>query len=57
MEVFIKIQKQPSRVVLTKICSENMQPIYEKSPMLKGAFNKIAKNSYKSDQYFQNTFL
>ena len=35
-------QKQPSRVVLSKRCSENMQQIYKKTPMPKCNFKKVA---------------
>ena len=34
-----KLQKQPSRGVLKKRCSENMQPIYRRTPMPKYDFN------------------
>ena len=37
------IQKQPSRGVLRKSCSENMQEIYRRTPMPKCDFNKVAK--------------
>ena len=32
-------QKQPSRGVLRKICSQNMQQIYRRAPMLKCDFS------------------
>ena len=35
------IQKQPSRGVPTKRCSENMQQIYRRTPMPKRDFNKV----------------
>ena len=38
----IKIQKQPSRVVTKKKCSENMQHIYRRTPIPKCDFNKVA---------------
>ena len=38
-----KFRKQPSRVVLRKKCSENMQQIYRRTPKLKCDFNKIAE--------------
>ena len=38
-------QKQPSRGVLRKRCSENMQQIYRRKPMGKCYFNKVAKQS------------
>ena len=34
-------QDQPSRGVLRKRCSENMQQIYRRPPMLKCDFNKV----------------
>ena len=34
-------QKQPSRGVLRKRCSENMQQIYRRTPMSKREFNKL----------------
>ena len=36
------IQKQPSRDVFRKRCSENMQQIYRRTPMPKRDFNKVA---------------
>ena len=39
------MQKQPSRGVLIKMCSENMQQIYRRAPMPKCDFNKVAKLS------------
>ena len=41
-----KIQKQPSRGVLIKRCSENMQQIYRRTPMPKCDLNKVAKQLY-----------
>ena len=35
-------QKQPSRVLLKKKCSENMHQIYRRTPMPKCDFNKVA---------------
>ena len=35
-------QEQPSRGVLRKWCSENMQQIYRRTPMPKCDFNKVA---------------
>ena len=35
--------KQPSRGVLRKMCSENMQQIYRRTPMSKCDFNKAIK--------------
>ena len=40
------IQKQPSRRVLRKWCSENIQQIYRRTPMPKYDFNKNAKQLY-----------
>ena len=37
------IQTQPSRSVLKKSCSENMQQIYRRTPMRKCNFNKVAR--------------
>ena len=37
------IQKQPSRGVLRKRCSENTQEIYRRTPMLKCDFNRVVK--------------
>ena len=54
-----KLQKQPVRVVLRKRCSENMQQIYKRTPMLKCAFNKVAKLHVffgNFAAYFQNIF-
>ena len=39
-------QKQPSRGVLKKRCSENMQQIYMRTPMPKCNFSKVAKQLY-----------
>ena len=60
-------QKQPSRGVLRKSCSENMQWIYRRTPMRKCDFIKVAKQLYwhhtavwvfscKFAWYFQSTF-
>ena len=40
----IRTQKQPSRGVLWKRCSENMQQIYKRTPMPECDFNKVASN-------------
>ena len=42
------VQKQPSRGVLSKRCSENMQQIYRRTPMLKCDFNKVVATLLKS---------
>ena len=63
----LPFQKQPSRGVLKKRCSENMQQIYRRTPMPKCDFNKVAKQLYwnrtsawvfscKFAEYFKNTF-
>ena len=36
--VKVNIQKQPSRGVLRKICSENMRQIYRRTPVIKWTF-------------------
>ena len=41
-----KIQKQPSRSVLGKSFSENMQQIYRRTPILKCDFNGVALQLY-----------
>ena len=41
-----KIQEQPSRSVLRKRCSENMQQIYKRTPMLKCDFKKTVSQLY-----------
>ena len=38
----METQKQPSRDVLIKRCSENMQQIYRRTPMPKCDFNNVA---------------
>ena len=40
-------QKQPSRGVLRKRCSRNMQQIYRGTPMVKCDFNKVSCNFIK----------
>ena len=61
------MQKQPSRGVLRKICSENVLQIYRRKPMPKCDFNKIALQLYWNRTsawmfpcilatYFQSTF-
>ena len=44
-----KSQKQPSRLILTKRCSEKMQQIHRRIPMPKCNFNEVAKQDHKSD--------
>ena len=40
------LQKQPSRGVLRKRCSENTQQIYRRTTMPKCDFNKVALQPY-----------
>ena len=42
------IREQPPRGVPRKRCSENMQQIYRRTPMLKCDFNKAAATLLKS---------
>ena len=60
-------QKQPSKGIPKKRCSENMQQIYRRTPMPKYDLNKVALQLYwnrtsalvfscKFVAYFQNTF-
>ena len=42
----VYFQKQPSRGVLSKRCSENIQPNYRRIPMPKWHFNKVALQLY-----------
>ena len=55
----LKRQKQPSRGVLRKSCSEDMQQIYRRTTMPKCDFHKDAKKLYWINllNYFQNIFL
>ena len=41
--ISLPFQKQPSRGVLRKRCSENMQQIYRRIPLSNCDFNKVAK--------------
>ena len=45
--LFTNIPKQPSRGVLRKRCSENMQQIYKRTPIPKCGFNEVASNFIK----------
>ena len=45
------LQKQPSRGVLQKRCSENMQQIYRRPPMPKCDFNKAALQGRCSEEH------
>ena len=67
MQIFIKHPEAAVRGVLRKICSENMQQIYRRTPMPKCNFNKVVLELYwnctsawvfscKFAAYFQNTF-
>ena len=60
-------QKQPSKGIIRKRCSKNMQQIYRRTPMSKCDFNKVSKQlcwnhtskwvfSCNFVAYFQNTF-
>ena len=49
-KIQILIQRQPSRGVLRKRCSENMQQIYKRTPMPKRDFNKVAKKKSTSTE-------
>ena len=40
-------QKHPSRGVLRKRCSENIQQIYRRTPMRKCDFNKVARQFFE----------
>ena len=61
-------QKQPSRGIPSIRCSENVQQMYRRTPMLISNFNKVAKQLYWNHilawvfscifaAYFQNTFF
>ena len=67
LEDSYSLQKQPSEGVIIKMCSENMQQIYRRTPMPKCDFNKVALELYWNRTlswlfscnfaaYFQNTF-
>ena len=67
LTIHFKLQKQPSRSVFRKRCSDNMQQIYRRTPILKCDFNKVALQLYwnrasawvfscKFAAYFQNIF-
>ena len=45
---FLNSQKQPSKGVFRKRCSENMQQIYRRAPMPKCDFNKVAKHIFRT---------
>ena len=40
----LHLQKQSSRGVLSKRCSENMQQVYRKTPMSRCDFNRVPKH-------------
>ena len=44
--VNVNVQEQPSRGVIRKRCSKNMQQIYRRTPMLMCDFNKLALQLY-----------
>ena len=44
----IQIKKQPTRVVPSKRCSEQMYQIYRETPMPKCDFSKVAATLLKS---------
>ena len=46
----ISFQKQPLNGVLKKMCSENMQQIYRRTPMPKCDFNKVAKQTTSTNE-------
>ena len=48
INTMLNLQKQPSRGVLKKRCSEKMQQIYSRTPMPKCDFNKVSKQLLKS---------
>ena len=48
----VKVQKQHSRSVLGKRCSENIPQIYRKTQMPKCDFNKVAL--FQSEYKFKN---
>ena len=50
------LQKQPTRGVLKKRCSENMQQIYRRAPMPNDHRTSAWVFSCKFAAYFQNTF-
>ena len=60
--LFCRLQKHPSRGVLIKRRSENIQQIYRGTLIWKCDFNKIAQHTFtwvfscKFAAYFQNTF-
>ena len=45
-KIVTDIHKQPSRGVLKKMCSENMQQMYSSTPMAKCDINKVALQLY-----------
>ena len=51
------LQKQPSRDVLRKRCSENMQQIYRSIPMPNCDFNKVAKATFLKSHSDIDVFL
>ena len=53
----LKQKKEPSRGVLRKRCSENLQQIYRRTPMPKCDFNKIAKQLYSKSHFDMGVLL
>ena len=51
------LQKQPSRGVLKKKCSENIQQIYRRTPMPKCGFNNVALRSGCFMCYLSHIFI
>ena len=60
---YSNLQKQPSRGVLKKRCSENMQKIYRKTPMPKCDLKEVSNRtsawvfSYKFAECFWNSIF
>ena len=46
IDYYFEGQKQPSKSVLKKRCSENMQQIYRRAAMQKCDFSKVALQLY-----------
>ena len=58
----VNFQKQQTRGVFSKRCSENMLQIYRRTPMPKCYFNKVAKNTSErlllnSAKFFRTSFF
>ena len=50
-------QKQPSRGVLRKRCSKNMQQTYRRAPMLECDFNKVAEGTLLKSHFGMGVLL